>query len=665
MEERNAAHKRFSPNRNAFLMISAAGALCMFAVPSKTLLLLEIAVYIAMAFMIRIERNRSIAEQGLQPSSLFLGSVFTLIASLHFFSSLLDFWLYPLKNVSGINLMVIALAITVACGGTAGYAFYCLAHWMDMRICAVLHATVSDSAFRNLKKNWFFPVSAVAFFLLQWQTETQTEYLYSILAAGGIATIVACRMHSLWNPFKNISWPLSVLAMLSTAGICWFPLQSYAHNHPCLCIACAAAAFPFVGVCVLALFHKLENTLKGVFSDVKLGEFVLYGVIAAVMLCFVTVTFFKTDAFYGTACDYDIIYTSDSPMLVRDNAYLWLTYGENDLRQPLFAVFSSPFMGAAFFLSKLFSVSPALNALLMDLPQILLLYFSHFLLAKAMKLTGLNRIGFMLLICSSYPTMLFSLMMEQYIFAYFYLTLLLYSFSNNRPEPLAYWGTSGTLLTGAILLPIMSEKHPVQEFKMWLRDMLNRGIEFVVFILAFARLDVLFGAAANLSALRRFAGEGLSALDRLSRYLVFIESCLYATSSRTTLNELGSISWQQSFVTGVPAVGAVILILLVISMILNRDKKISRAAAAWTVFSFALLCIVGWGMRENGLILYTLYFGWAFHVLLFQLAERIESMWKIKHLTFAVSLSGAVLLAWMNIAAIGSLAAFAIAEYPL
>ena len=36
-----------------------------------------------------------------------------------------------------------------------------------------------------------------------------------------------------------------------------------------------------------------------------------------------------------------------------------------------------------------------------------------------------------------------------------------------------------------------------------------------------------------------------------------------------------------------------------------------------------MLVILGWGTKENGLILYSLYFGWAYFVLIFQLLNNI------------------------------------------
>ena len=36
-----------------------------------------------------------------------------------------------------------------------------------------------------------------------------------------------------------------------------------------------------------------------------------------------------------------------------------------------------------------------------------------------------------------------------------------------------------------------------------------------------------------------------------------------------------------------------------------------------------ILCIIGWGTMENGLVLYSLYFAWAFLILIYKLLKRV------------------------------------------
>jgi hypothetical protein len=105
--------------------------------------------------------------------------------------------------------------------------------------------------------------------------------------------------------------------------------------------------------------------------------------------------------------------------------------------------------------------------------------------------------------------------------------------------------------------------------------------------------------------------------------------------------------------------------LAVISAIWNRDKKSSLLAAGWVGFSVIMLLGLGWGTKENGLILYALYFGWAFLVLLFQLVEKIENKLTIKFLIPVVTMVAVIALLVINIPAILEMVNFAITYYPV
>jgi hypothetical protein len=74
---------------------------------------------------------------------------------------------------------------------------------------------------------------------------------------------------------------------------------------------------------------------------------------------------------------------------------------------------------------------------------------------------------------------------------------------------------------------------------------------------------------------------------------------------------------------------------------------------------------LGWGTKENGLILYALYFGWAFLVLLFQLVEKIENKLNIKCLIPVVTMVAVIALLVINIPAILEMVNFAITYYPV
>ena len=81
--------------------------------------------------------------------------------------------------------------------------------------------------------------------------------------------------------------------------------------------------------------------------------------------------------------------------------------------------------------------------------------------------------------------------------------------------------------------------------------------------------------------------------------------------------------------------------------------------------SVFMLLIFGWGTQENGLILYALYFGWAFFVLLFQLLEKIESKLNAPFLTPIVTIIAVSILLMVNIPGMMEMVHFAVQYYPV
>ena len=132
------------------------------------------------------------------------------------------------------------------------------------------------------------------------------------------------------------------------------------------------------------------------FIDVNTTEWIVYGILIVVSLTLMITSFAQTEAFYGTEYAYDIIYTSDSPALVKGNVYLGLAHPENDLRQPLFAVFAAPFVGIPYLVGRLFGVPASFQAMLVNMVQIIMLFVANFMLTK--PISAVNHTGFTLLL---------------------------------------------------------------------------------------------------------------------------------------------------------------------------------------------------------------------------------------------------------------------------
>ena len=543
-----------------------------------------------------------------------------------------------------------------------------------------------SQAAKNLKRNWYFPISAMAFFCLN--VTSARGYFVGVLIAFFASLVIASQVPSLFDLVKKNHIGLHIVAVMTALGICWggkvslyergnaspivqalktmLPMQIDIINIAG--IFGAVVAVFFVYFFVLLFWNKMTKIISdnGLFSGVNLSERIVYSILIIASLALVFFSFAHTEAFYGTEYAYDIIYTSDSPSLVKSNAYLVLAHPENDIRQPLFAVFASPFIGIPYLLGKIFGASASVQAMMVNMVQVIMLFTANFMLAKMMKLNLIKRVCFILLTSCTYMHLLFILMMEQYIVAYFWLIFCMYLISENQcPDRIALWGAGGTLLTSMILLPFMSDKNPIRNFKEWFTDMFKFGLEFVAIIVVFCRFDVIFNIASKISQLSDFTGKNLTFADKLYQYISFVASCFVAPDAGVNTTAVDHISWQLNPVTNINFMGIAILLLVIVSAILNRDKKSSQLAAGWVAFSVVMLLGLGWGTKENGLILYTLYFGWAFLVLLFQLVEKIENKLNTKFLVQVFSIGCAVVLAVINIPAILEMVNFAITYFPV
>lgn len=530
----------------------------------------------------------------------------------------------------------------------------------------------------NLKRNWYFPVSAMAFFCLT--MDNTVGYCLGMLIVCGIMIIIASRISSVRNFILQHSVSARILSAAVASGIC-LGNQRYFYEETLKLIAelslpaifnklflilsyfGAVCAVFFVFCCILVFVKEMKRIFSEthILDGIKTAEWIIYGLLLAASLGFMVFSFAKTQAFYGTEHSFDIIYTSDSPALVKKNVYMALTHWENDLRQPLFAVFAAPFTGIPYLISRLIGASAGVQAMLVNSVQVIMLFAANFMLARMMKLDPLKRTCFMTLTSLTYTQLLFTLMMEQYIVAYFWLIFCLYLIcEKQQPDRIALWGTGGTLLTGMILLPFMSNKSPIKNFKVWFMDMVKYGLEFIVLMLVFCRFDIIYNLATNISFLNRFTGHSITLADKLYQYTHFIHNCFTAPSA----NANNHYSWQLDAVTSTDFTGVIILILAIVSVILNHNKKSSLLAAGWIGFSVAVLLGLGWGTKENGLILYSLYFGWAFFVLLFQLVEKIESKLNVRFLLPVATICAAVVLLSANIPSISEMLKFAVTYYP-
>jgi hypothetical protein len=387
-------------------------------------------------------------------------------------------------------------------------------------------------------------------------------------------------------------------------------------------------------------------------------------------LLLISIIFNQTNVFYNPSingqdlCGFQrnigILYTTDTGYLVGfGNTYLHVNATE--WKQPLFSLFAMPFGITAFILSKIFFFVPNAYFIIINVIQIILLQFSLVLISRMAKLNPSNALFFFGISTLSYPVLFFSLNMEQYIFPVFWLVLFIYAciFKKQYQES-SFIPASGSMLSSVVLFPLMVNK------KDFIEQLKRTAIKFGIATTIFGQLPLFLNIFSSLKKAVAFTGIDLSFTDKLFQYFNFISLCLIKPNIVTDINQYQQFTihiYTLSSVTAVNIIGVALLLVAIIGFILNHQNNFACICMFWVAYSFVILCIIGWGTSENGLILYSLYFSWAFLCLVFMAIERIcDHFSAIKYIIYSIVI---IILAVINIAGIYEIIAFGIKYYPV
>ena len=552
----------------------------------------------------------------------------------------------------------------------------------------------------NLRRNWVFPLSVLAYFCLQ-ITLFKFTHVLSILLAVSAAVVLAGKTPSHVRYLRKQSPWFLISCLLTSIGVCLGAADVFTLRiHTLFIYADAENAGLISGLDGLAsrlsmsvgtlvnLFDAaaLFAALLGVFcitlwtvfllrrlwqrfrplhwlEDTPRWELAVYGLLFLAAAAAATAAFLKSQAFYGTDYFADVIYTTDSPAAVKR---LWLlTDSWVDIKHPLFPFFSAPFTGLAYLLSRLFPSRLMWSAILMNYAQIFLLILANYLLARLLHLTPGKRLCFTVPLFFTYSCLFSTLAVETYVISYLWLILFLHLIlEQKQQDPILLWGAGGTLLTSLVLTPLMSDHSPIHAFRKWFLDMWRAGLGFLFALVAFGNADLLLNLFSQGTWIQDFTGDSLVFSQRLLQYLVFLPNCFLSPESRVLETGRGRISWWLMEPTAVSVLGIGILLLVLCSFLVNRKNKLSQLSFFWVCFSFVILCLIGWGTRENGLNLYALVFAWAIYVLLFQLVEKISDCLHSRYLLPLVCGAAAIGLLLGNLPGLYALIQFAIQTYP-
>ncbi len=420
--------------------------------------------------------------------------------------------------------------------------------------------------------------------------------------------------------------------------------------------------------CITLIYFLIINLKKPVINFFKgLDEFerkflIIFSILFFMISIFVCL---KTSVFYYVDnIQWDLIYTTDSSDIYKNETYLNVNSPYSDAgKQPLFGVFALPFGFVSFVLSKLLFFIPNSYPVCILTVQFILLLITIIMLEKLLKLDDLDKKGFCFLFLSLFSTLVFAFTLEQYIISLFYLVLVFYVYYNMKGNcNYTYISGATTLTTTGILLPFISKDKHVKNY---LLSVLKCLLLFLVITIVFGQLSFITSFFETvLNNLDGFAGDKVLFIDRLKQYLNFVRGIFLTVPSKIVTADVSEFWYPQYLLADVynfSKFGILILILCLISVIVNRKNKMALISGFWVLYSFVILCLIGFGTQENGLILYSLYFSWAFIILLYLLFMQIVRKPLIRFIVCIIVFS---LLLYINVPGLYDIINFGIMFYP-
>lgn len=486
-------------------------------------------------------------------------------------------------------------------------------------------------------------ISGTAYAVLLMQTEFKLSFVLTGVLAFAVLMFFAWRTPFLEKLFAPRGWGLWLVAGALSISAVYTAKATFFSNcfgwmnklvmllrlpHGKFVVRCipwvvALAALPMAFGYFLWFSDFIRTLAVRLWRESDFTERLFFlgaGLLFAMMIVF---TYMCTQAFYGAHINgywfnFDLVYSSDSGYLVHQDVYRNVGAEQNDLRQPLFGVFAMPFAQAAWLISRVLFFLPECYITVWQIVQMLLFLIAAVLLGRMMGLKGAEKALFLTMLCLSYPVLIFSLTAEQYLIAVFYLILLIYLEREPVGQSVSYIAATGSLLTSGIWFPLVTWN---RDFKKFVKHtMLLCGAFFAVTILS-GRLTTFLDIPTYIEGYSYYNGTDVPFLSKLMQYVNFAGACLVAPPSGPDFTTYRHISWQMFPVTGWSRIGILVILAALGGIAVSRKERLTKICAVWIVFSFVLLGLVGWGTIDNGLMLYSLYFGWVFAAMAFRMID--------------------------------------------
>ena len=488
--------------------------------------------------------------------------------------------------------------------------------------------------------------------------------LPSVIIGAMLWLYLVCRKNLLQKIWKEAAKPYcaaaGVLALVTSwifaEGLCAHPDVLPMPCSILFCILILYALYLFWKFLLCSLVPVVFRFIRGLDRIEKwyLGIIVICGAVA------VPVLYSLTDVFYA---QFNAFYGADSMMLYTDNAFNLIgTIGNSivlcNIKHIIFGLFGLPFGIIAFLVSKVLFFVPEAYIMTIGVLQVAALGVAAVLLSRLVKTKGYLKAGFLLITTIAFPGIIFSLTIENYLFATFWLVLFVYSVcTSERFKDWLFIGAVGTLTTSAVMFPFLAKKFDIKKY-------LSVACKAVVLFLLCGRLSVFGSAVQEFIVQTHFTNIGQTVAEKVSVYGSFVSSLLFAPEME--ISQPSHYSFDVSFYyTNVPGfwagiAGYIVLAVAVCGFIWYRKERFAKICIWMTAFSVLLIGIVGWGSNET--VLFTFYFSWAVIALVYLAVHKLCANHPKVEMVILICLAAALLI--INIPAFADAVAFGMQYYP-
>ena len=288
--------------------------------------------------------------------------------------------------------------------------------------------------------------------------------------------------------------------------------------------------------------------------------------------------------------------------------------------------------------------------------QIVLMSIIVIMITKILKVDEKSKILFYLMFMVSAPYIVYTLCVEQYVIALFYLILTIYVFCCKKVDVnYSYIGAVSTLLTSGVIFPMTTN---TKGFKNYVKNTFKCFLGFLVVLIISGQLPQ-FIEGTKVGDLVEYWTQGVTFTDKVYQFVTFVGSMLFFPKSMM-LGGRYYYTYRLVEANSINIVGIVIFVAVILGFILNYKEKFAQICISWVGFSVVILLFIGWGSGENGMFLYSSYFCWAYLSLIYMLIKKLCK--NVKHTNIAM-ISLIIIMAIYNIPQFLKLMEFAITYY--